>query len=225
MKPILGEELKDVSLADQAKERIRSAILEGSVKPGERITIEQAAAELGISRTPIREALKALEVDGMVKLLPRRGAVVESFAREELIHRYEVRALLEGYAAWLACRSDPKTIAEALNKNCDTLEALIARSGLSETQHVRQLAELNLKFHAIIRNGCQSTTIIRLLESLQNPLSFTLHYWSDRTRQRASGKIHRQIARAFSEKKPALARKLVHRHLLEARDQLMKMDR
>ena len=111
--------LKDVSLPDQAREMIRSAILEGVLKPDERFTIEDIAARLGISRTPVREALKALEVDGMVRLLPHRGAVVESYAYAEIQNRFAITAMLESYAAELAVLAEPHTLADKLQANCD----------------------------------------------------------------------------------------------------------
>ena len=70
--------LQSDSLADKARDMIRAAIFEGHIQPDERLTIEHIAAQLGISRTPVREALKALETDGIVKLLPNRGAIVQS---------------------------------------------------------------------------------------------------------------------------------------------------
>src|SRR4051794_8198488 len=90
--------LTDTSLASRAKDLIRAAIFEGKIRPEERLTIERIADELGISRTPVREALKALESDGVIQLLPRRGAIVARFSRQEIFDRYTVRAMIEGYA-------------------------------------------------------------------------------------------------------------------------------
>ena len=98
--------ISNQSLADQARDLIRRAIFEGEIQPEERITIERIAADFGISRTPVREALKALETDGIVRIHPHRGAVVQRFEAKELYDRYTVRALLEGFAAELACRND-----------------------------------------------------------------------------------------------------------------------
>jgi DNA-binding GntR family transcriptional regulator len=214
------DEVREVSLADKARESIRTAILDGSLRPSERLTIEQLASELGVSRTPVREALKALEGDGLVRLLPHRGVVVEPVAREELFHRYEIRAMLEGYAAELACRADAAGVAALLEANCDELAALAEHAG----DHATRLAELNQGFHAIIREASGSRTLIRLLASLRNPLSFTLSYWSDAARRQASLAIHREIAAAFRAKRPKLARRLTERHLLDARDLLLPME-
>ena len=218
------DELRDVSLAERARELIRGAILDGRIKPNERLTIERIAGELGISRTPVREALKALEVDGLVRLLPHRGAVVESLALEELLHRYEVRAMLEGYAAELACRADAAGLVEPLEANCVALAELARGSAPDDPDAIRRLGALNAEFHGRIRDGSRSPTVIRLLESLRNPLAFTHYFWSSEERRDASIEAHRSIAAAFRAGDPAAARRRMERHLLVARDQLTGMD-
>jgi DNA-binding GntR family transcriptional regulator len=215
------DQIHGVPLAEQAREALRTAILDGSIRPGERITIEQLAAELGVSRTPVREALKALEQDGLVHLIPHRGAVVEPVAREELHRRYTIRAMLEGYAAELACKADAAGIADALEANCDELEALAAAAKPEDSAATRRLSQLNQEFHAVIRDGAGSRTLVRLLASLRNPVAYTNAHWSDPHRRRASIVIHREIASAFRQGQPDLTRSLMERHILEARDALM----
>ena len=211
-------QIAGVSLAEQARESIRTAILDGTLEPEQRITIEELAAEMGISRTPIREALKALEGEGLVKLFPHRGAVVARFARDELDHRYSVRAMLEGYAAELACAADASGMAAALQRICERAEELLddpERSALSE------LVDLNLEFHATLREGARSPTLERLLDHLRNPVAFSMVYWSDGQRRRGSQQMHLAILDAFQKVDPALARQRTEQHLLEARDLLV----
>lgn len=207
-----------VSLADQARESIRTAILDGTIAPEERITIEDLAADLGISRTPIREALKALEGDGLVELLPHRGAIVSRFARDELDHRYSVRAMLEGYAAELACQLDAAAMTEVLRANVLRARKLAERPS---DEVLSELVELNLEFHAAIREGSGSTTVIRILDQLRNPVAFSLGYWSDDRRRQNSIEAHTDIVAAFANDDPARARQLTEAHLLKARDLLV----
>lgn len=205
-----------VSLADQARESIRTAILDGIFAPEQRVTIEQISAELGISRTPIREALKALEGDGLVQMLPYRGAIVSKFAREELDHRYSVRAMLEGYAAELACVADAEGMAKVLRRNVDRA-AQIAKKTVRSPE-VAKLVALNQEFHGAIREGAHSPTVSRILDQLRNPVAFSLHYWSNPELRESSIAIHSEIADAFTAADPALARALAERHMLESRD-------
>ena len=211
-------QVSGVSLAEQARESIRTAILDGTLAPEARITIEELAGELGISRTPIREALKALEMEGLVQLLPHRGAIVARFARDELDHRYSIRAMLEGYAAELACSADPDGMAAALDSICARAEELLDHPDL---KGVSELVDLNMKFHATIREGARSPTLERLLDQLRNPVGFSMAYWSDARRRHTSHEMHVQIADAFKAADPVRARQLTERHLLEARDLLV----
>jgi DNA-binding GntR family transcriptional regulator len=212
--------VQNTPLAEQARERIRASILDGTIRPGERLTIEQLAAELGVSRTPVREALKALEQDGLVHLLPHRGAIVESVALEEVYHRYTIRAMLEGYAAELACKADSGRLAEQLAAICKEMEAIAKRAKPGDDKATRRLSELNRDFHASIQDGSRSRTLIRLLDSLRNPVTYTYSQWQDPRRRQAFLEIHREIAEAFGRANPRQCRKLMERHILEARDRL-----
>jgi GntR family transcriptional regulator, vanillate catabolism transcriptional regulator len=214
-------EVQGVSLADQAREAIRTAILDGSFAPEERLTIEQLAAELGVSRTPVREALKALEGDGLVELQPHRGVIVAPLAREELQHRYSIRAMLEGFGAELACQRDAPGVARALGANCEQLAALVPVVATDDLEGIKRMSELNQEFHRLIRDGSHSATLERILIGLRNPLAFTINHWREPDLRRASLDLHLEITEAFRRRAPKQARRLVERHLLESRDHLM----
>ena len=209
------------SLADQARDLIRQAIFEGRIKPEERLTIERIAAEFGISRTPVREALKALETDGIVRIHPHRGAIVQRFEKDELYDRYSIRAMLEGHAAELACKADPEAIAADLEANCDALEQAIARAKSDDLDSLRVLTELNSQFHNRILSASGSATTLRVLETLRMPLAYRLYIWRSAESQQSSLKFHRAIAKAFRAKKPKEVRRLIEQHLMAARDFLM----
>lgn len=210
--------ISNLSLADQARDLIREAIFEGKIKPEERLTIERIAAELGISRTPVREALKALETDGIVRIQPHRGAIVQRFDEDELYDRYTVRALLEGYAGELACKADAQSIARDLEANCDQLQQAIATTPGDDLDAVRVLVELNAQFHDRILNASGSKTVLRMLETLRMPVAYRLYNWRVPARRKFSLDFHRRIAEAFRAKRPQQVRRLMEAHLLEARD-------
>jgi DNA-binding GntR family transcriptional regulator len=214
--------LKEVSLADQAYEMIRGAILESVLKPNERFTIEEMAARLGISRTPVREALKALQGDGMIRLLPHRGAMVERYAHDEIHNRYIIAAMLEGYAAELAAHADAAGLADRLEANCAELDRLCQTVDASSEEDIRKLTELNREFHNLIRQASSSQTLLRLLASLRQPTSYTMHYWQDADCRAISQDIHRKIAAAFRSGDPAAARALVEQHLRDADARIMR---
>jgi GntR family transcriptional regulator, vanillate catabolism transcriptional regulator len=212
------------SLAEQARKIIEQTILDGTLAPDERIPIETVAQELGVSRTPVREALKALEREGLVALVPHRGAVVAALAPEDLDHRYEVRAMIEGYAAELSCSANPEPTTVLLDEICAETREIVDSADAETTENVRSLVALNERFHAAIHTSTGSPTVIRLLTQLRNPLRFSLSYWSARDRQLVSLKSHEEITDAFRSRDPKLARHLAERHLLDARDRLAQGD-
>lgn len=216
--------LTDVSLADRAEEMIRSAILNGEMKPNQRFTIEDVAGRLGISRTPVREALKALQVDGLVRLLPHRGAMVETYAHGEIRNRYLIKALLEGFAAELAAQGDPQGLAARLEANCDALDRLCGAldPDAPADSDVLALTRINAEFHDMIRQASGSKTLIRLLSSLRQPTAYTITYWKNPQARAASQLIHRRIAEAFRRGDPAAARALAEQHLTDAADRMMQ---
>jgi len=212
--------LTDTSLADRAKVLIRDAIFEGKIRPEERLTIERIADELGISRTPVREALKALESDGVVRLLPRRGAIVATFTAEEVYERYTVRAMIEGYAGALACERQSKSLAAELKRDCRTLSRLIEQA-VPEIAAVRPLIEANTIFHDRILKASASATAIRTLEMLRMPVAYRVFFWQATEHRLRSLRWHQQIADAFARRDPVEVRQLIEGHLLEARDFLI----
>jgi GntR family transcriptional regulator of vanillate catabolism len=216
--PQFLRKLKSDSLADKAADMIRSAIFEGHIKPEERLTIEHIAAQLGISRTPVREALKALETDGMIKILPNRGAVVQRFGRPELADRFTVRATLEGLAGELACRNDGKRVAGLLAANTEKLAERMAEIEPEDLHAVSELVELNGEFHDTILAASQSETVLRMHSSLRMPMAYRLYTWRSVDRQRASYDFHRRIVDAFRQDDAGEVRRLLESHILEARD-------
>jgi DNA-binding GntR family transcriptional regulator len=219
--PKLGR-IRNQSLADQARELIRQAIFEGRLKPEEKLTIERIAADFGISRTPVREALKSLESDGIVRILPHRGAIVQRFDKDEIVDRYSIRAMLEGHAGELACRADAAAVARDLDANCDRLErAIDAMAGPDDLDGCRLLTELNAEFHDRILAASGSATTLRLLETLRMPVGYRLYIWRDPARQRIQLDFHRLIADAFRHRRPARVRTLMQEHLRDARDHLI----
>src|SRR3954452_7894490 len=126
----------------RVREQLQDAILEGALKPGERLRAEALAQRDGTSRTPVREALLQLEAQGLVEVEPNRGAVVRAFDRADLLDLYEVRALLEPAAAARAARRiAPHDIAR-LRANCEAAQ----RAGDDAEAQIA----LNEEFHRII---------------------------------------------------------------------------
>ena len=213
--------MQSSSLADRARDMIRSAIFDGRIAPDERLTIEHIAAELGISRTPVREALKALETDGIVKLLPNRGAIVQRYDKPEIQDRYTVRSVLEGLAGELACRNKAATLTPQLQRNCEKLEASIVATNPGDLHAVGKLVLLNSEFHSLIFHASASPTAMRTLATLQMPMAYRVYTWRSRDRALVSLEFHKEIVAAFSKNNPKMVRKLMEDHICDARDFLV----
>jgi len=206
------DKLRGPSLADRARDKLRAAILEGELKAGEKINIERVAAKFGISRTPIREALKALETEGLVQIQTNRGAMVEPQAWQEIEHRFRIRSLLEGYAAELACERRDSELIAFLQENC-VLAKKECHSQTVTASRARRIAELNRAFHRAIWRGAGSLTLARFLDALDLPQSFSDSFYQDKNARDVVLQQHEAILAAFIIGDAQKARSCMERHI------------
>jgi DNA-binding GntR family transcriptional regulator len=203
------------SLTKVVSDRIRGRILDGTLRPGERLVEDRLSAELGVSRVPVREALLGLSREGLVRLEPRRGASVAEVTPRIVDELVEVRALLEGLNARLAARRhDPKIVALLR----DTLERgdAAARTGSAE-----ELSRLNAEFHERLTEASRNSVLADTMRSLRErtSLAFALN---SRTRAREDWQEHAGILAAVIEGDEELAALLATRHVHNAAAALAK---
>ena len=149
------------SLRDLAYEGIRDAILSGALEPGERVKERDVAAQMGVSTTPVKEALRRLEQEGLVVAQPRRGAVVSSLARIPVAEIEEIRGLLEPMAARLAADRMTEPEIERLQAIVDEMAELTLQMREPETR----LEDVSV-FHKLIRDSSRNDFIIRFVDTL-----------------------------------------------------------
>ena len=141
-------------LRDVVFNTLRQAILRGELKPGERLMEIQLANKLGVSRTPIREAIRKLELEGLVLMIPRKGAEVAEITEKNLRDVLEVRCALEELAVQLACdRMDEdgiKAMKEASAQFCNTLDS----------DDITRIAQADVAFHDIIYAATDNRRLI-----------------------------------------------------------------
>ncbi len=193
----------------RVREQLQDAILEGVLKPGERLRAEALAQRYGTSRTPVREALLQLEAQGLVEVEPNRGAVVRAFDRADLLDLYEVRALLEPAAAARAARRiDAQDIAR-LQANCDA--ALLAGDDADA-----QIA-LNEEFHRIIGDAAGSPRLQVAMRAVAGiPRAFRSVFWHSEEQRAESLLCHRRLVTAFRTRDEKLAEAVMRMHILGA---------
>src|SRR4051794_14953543 len=185
----------------RVRDLLEEAILEGELKPGERLKAEALAQRFGTSRTPIREALLQLEAHGLVEVEPNRGAVVKTFDRDDLRDLYEVRALIEPHAAALAAtRMTEAEIAE-LERLCHQDDQLVA----------------NEAFHRIILEAAQSPRLTVAMRAATGiPRAFRSAFWHDERQRAESLMCHRRLVTAFHTRDVQLAEAAMRMHILGA---------
>ena len=204
------------SASAAAGEVIREAIIDGRLPPGQRLKEEELARELGMSRTPVREALLTLESEGLVESIPRRGATVRSYAVGDLDDVYQLRALLEGYAARRAAtRISPDDVAR-LEESCDRFARLRAEDDLID------LVKENLRFHSVIHEAAASDRLAAFIRKvIEIPLVYKSFYWYSPEQKLISQHYHRQLTRSLRLGDGERAELIMREHVLEARDFLL----
>jgi DNA-binding GntR family transcriptional regulator len=188
---------------------IRERILTGELAPGDRLVEARLSEELGVSRVPVREALRALAADGVVTIEPRRGASVTSYSDEHIQELVEVRATLESLNAKLAARrNDPERIARL--QQIVAAGALVARS-----DDLGKLQEDNVNFHEALAGVAANSVLRDLVRSLRERTApiFAPH---SRKRARENWEEHAAIVRAVIAGDAELAGLLAARHVYNA---------
>jgi DNA-binding GntR family transcriptional regulator len=191
---------------------IRSAVLDGRLAPGQPLRESEMAHDLGISRTPIREALLLLENEGLVAIAPNRGAAVVRYDGADLEDLYTLRAVLEAHAARMAAtRITPREL-EFLGQSCERCSTL--RRG---EERVPELLNENLEFHMIIQRAAGSQRLIDMIRRVATlPLIYRTYIsHSDDYRERAE-RAHREITEALAKGDAQTAGSVMEAHILYA---------
>jgi DNA-binding GntR family transcriptional regulator len=185
---------------------LKDLLLSGRFAPGERLSEPLLAQTLGVSRTPVREALMRLSEEGLVELVPGKGARVRTFTPEEVEEVYRVRALLEGEAAREA----------ALKATPEALEALEARlraiDEAAPEDHLEQMRR-DLEFHKALVRLSGNRTLFRLYEDLLSTLALIRAAEPTRSQDPETRRQHRAILEALRLRDPEGARRAVEAHL------------
>ena len=197
--------------------KLREAILMGEFKMGERLIQEEWAEKLGVSRMPIREALRQLEVEGLVRLEPRRGAIVTPISIDDIEEIYQLRALLEGEAVE---RSLPYLDADdviELENLYEQMEKLNA-----DEHNVAKYTERNAEFHRILRAGCPWRRMHSMIDTLWKGIPpYTPSLLSNHLAE--SQAEHRLMVEYVKANEPIRLKKIMQKHILRTRDHLIDM--
>ncbi|MGF7018621.1 DNA-binding GntR family transcriptional regulator [Lachnospiraceae bacterium PF1-21] len=151
-------------LRDVVFNTLRQAILKGELKPGERLMEVKLANKLGVSRTPIREAIRKLELEGLVRMIPRRGAEVAEITEKSLLDVMEVRKALEELCVELACERMTSEEIEELRQAAKDFKQIVI------SKDITKIAEKDVQFHDIIYQSTENNKLINLLNNLREQM-------------------------------------------------------
>ncbi len=204
-----------MTVTDRAYASLRSEILTGVRTPGVRLREDELAVEFGISRTPIREALQRLGIEGLVEHLPHRGARVCEWSREDLGETFELRAALEGLGARRAAARATASDVARLRALCATMEQTIQPGG---PRDLDALTTQNQKFHEDLLALSASAQLTAMVHTVVDvPLVMrTFHQYSDHALAR-SQHHHREICDALEHGDGEWAESVMRSHVFAAR--------
>ena len=197
------------SLGQQVFHTIREGILSGKYGKNEELKENTIGEELGVSRTPVREALRQLELEGLVNIIPNKGAFVVGLSAEDIRDIYEIRSVLEGLCAKRAAeRATPEQL--------EALEEIMCLSDFQvQRKHYDQLVELDNRFHEQLYLASSSKMLEHVLSDFHHYVErvrrVTLR---DPERSVRSNEEHRQILDALKEKDAVKAEKLANHHMM-----------
>lgn len=200
---------KNSSLRVQVFDRIRQDILSGKYKRGDELTESGLGTSLGVSRTPVREALRQLELEGLVELVPNKGAFVTGISKQDIQDIYEIRSRLEGLCARWAARN-------ATQEQLDEMdEVLYLTEYHLRKEHYDQLSQMDGRFHELLYKASNSRILSNELLGYHQYVQLARKK-SLRNKERSlrSNEEHQKILDALKARDEELADRLTTEHIL-----------
>ena len=204
-------------LRDVVFNTLRQAILKGELKPGERLMEIALAERLGVSRTPIREAMRKLELEGLVVMIPRRGAQVANITEKDLNDVLEVRIALENMAIEKACKRMTDEEMGRLWLAAKEFERTMAEGDLV------RLAEADVAFHEIIYQASDNRRLNQVLNNLREQIyRYRVEYLKDEETRNVLVKEHEELTRAIKERDVLRAQEISFEHIENQRKAIIQ---
>lgn len=198
-------------------EYLRNSILNGELEPGERLMELQLAQQLGVSRTPVREAIRKLELEGLVEMIPRKGAYVADVSIKDILDILEVRMFLEGLAAYFAAERMSDEEIEELKEISKKFENEIV------TMEKEEMIELDNKFHDMIIKGSRNNKLLQIVQGLQEQFQrFRVIYFNEYNEHEDLVKYHTAIVNAISNRDSKEAQDYAQTHVEMIEESIIK---
>ncbi|MBS3969193.1 MAG: GntR family transcriptional regulator [Clostridia bacterium] len=198
-------------------EALKDAIVNGKLKPGERLMEQQVAEELGVSRTPVREAIRKLEIEGFIIMIPRKGAYVSDISLKDIAQVFEVRAAMEALAAGLAAQRIADDQMEKLERKLVEVKNAVDNSDLDNIIH------FDTDFHEIIYDASRNDRLVQILNNLREQIQrYRTASLASPGRLKDTLREHQELVDAISTRNVALAQKVAKEHIENAENSILE---
>lgn len=201
-------------LRDQIREHVRTRITRGEFAPGSKLVERELAAELGVSRIPVREALRMLETEGLVQVVPRRGVIVKELTRTDLEELFDVREALESMTARRATERAKPADLRRLRRHLERAQ----RAG--QTSRLDAFGDANLAFHGEIAVIAENNLLRTILEPLSSRLDWLFRQPDDPDRLCAE---HERLYMAIASGDPDHADEIARDHVRSSRANALRI--
>lgn len=204
-------------LRDVVFNTLRQAIITGEFAPGERLMEISLANRLGVSRTPVREAIRKLELEGLVIMIPRKGAQVARITEKNLRDVLEVRTVLEEFATVLACERIDEAGIRDLRQALDEFITAV------ESGDILAIANKDEHFHDIIFHATNNDRLIYIINNLREQFyRYRMEYVKDIRQRSLLVEEHRELLNAITNRDSARAKELMRTHLLNQQQEVIQ---
>ena len=205
------------SLGEHVFESLKHSIVRGKISSGEWLVESHIAETLGISRTPVREAIHKLEREGLIERQPRGGFTVLGFERDDIIETFGIRSVLEGYAARLAAvKHDAKELEDLENKIDEFQDAL-------DRQKMSLLPAINTEFHDLLYSLSKSPKLINMINHLRDQIyRYRQMILKERKFASTSNQDHKKMIKYIRRRDAEGAERLVREHILRGQEMALK---
>ena len=195
-------------LRDVVFNTLRQAILRGELTPGQRLMEIQLADKMGVSRTPVREAIRKLELEGLVVMIPRKGAEVAHISGKNLRDVLEVRRALEELSGELACERMTEEEFRLLEQANHKFASVI------DSDDVTMLAEADEAFHSLIYQGTDNERLVQMVNNLKEQMyRYRVEHIKDKSQRKVLVKEHQGIIQALEARDVERTRKMIRDHI------------
>jgi DNA-binding GntR family transcriptional regulator len=205
------------SLGEHVFESLKLSIVRGKISPGEWLVESHIAETLGISRTPVREAIHKLEREGLIERQPRGGFTVLGFERDDIEETFGIRSVLEGYAARLAAvKHDAQELEDLENKIGEFQNAL-------DRKKMNLLPKINTEFHDLLYSLSKSPKLINMINGLRDQIyRYRQMILKDRQFATTSNQDHKKMLKYIRKRDAEGAERIVREHILRGQEMVLK---